>query len=78
VDRAAAAHAAGIIAADELGLVRRARRLVDEVIRVDDFAPDLGWSEMHPATASMPRGTAHKPVPAHPAPEKKKVASESS
>jgi acyl-CoA dehydrogenase len=78
VDRAAAAHAAGIITADELGLVRRARRLVDEVIRVDDFAPDLGWSEMHPPTASMPRGTAHKPVPAHPAPEKKRVASESS
>jgi len=79
-DRAGAAHAAGIIAADELGLVRRAKRLIDRVIGVDDFAPDLGWSEMRPPAAAIPRGGAHKPAggPAHPAAEKKKVASESS
>jgi hypothetical protein len=29
-------------------VVRRAKRLVEEVIRVDDFAPDLGLSEMRP------------------------------
>ena len=52
-DRAAAAHAANVITADELALVRKARRLVDEVIRVDDFAQDLGLSEMRPP-ASMP------------------------
>ncbi len=47
-DRAAAAQAAGVIDADELALVRRAKRLADEIIRVDDFAPDLGASEMRP------------------------------
>jgi acyl-CoA dehydrogenase len=52
-DRAAAAHAANVITADELALVRKSRRLVDEVIRVDDFPQDLGLSEMRPP-ASMP------------------------
>jgi len=47
-DHAAAAQAANVITTDELALVRRARRLVDQVIRVDDFAPDLGLSEMRP------------------------------
>jgi acyl-CoA dehydrogenase len=47
-DRAAAAQAANVITADEFALVRKARRLVDQVIRVDDFAPDLGVSEMRP------------------------------
>ena len=47
-DRGAAAQAANVITADELALVRKARRLVDQVIRVDDFAPDLGVSEMRP------------------------------
>jgi len=51
-DRAAAAQAANIITADELAIVRKATRLVDQVIRVDDFAQDLGLSEMRPP-ASM-------------------------
>src|SRR5208283_5514205 len=45
-DGATAALAASVITADELAVVRRARRLVEAVIRVDDFAPDLGASEM--------------------------------
>ncbi|HUH93611.1 MAG TPA: acyl-CoA dehydrogenase [Casimicrobiaceae bacterium] len=48
-EAAAAALAAGIITGDELSLVRRAARLVDGVIRVDDFAADLGVSETRPA-----------------------------
>jgi acyl-CoA dehydrogenase len=47
-DRAAVAQASGLITADELAVVRRAKRLVDQVIRVDDFAPDLGVSEARP------------------------------
>jgi acyl-CoA dehydrogenase len=47
-DRPAAAQAAGVINAEELTAVRRARRLVDQVVRVDDFAQDLGVSEMRP------------------------------
>jgi acyl-CoA dehydrogenase len=47
-DRAAAAQASNLITADELAVVRRAKRLVDQVIRVDDFAPDLGVSEARP------------------------------
>jgi acyl-CoA dehydrogenase len=50
-DRAAAALAASVITADELGLVRRAKRLVDQVVRVDDFPPDLGASEARGGTA---------------------------
>ena len=56
-DRAAAALAASIITADELGLVRRAKRLVDQVIRVDDFGPDLGVSEMHPVSGAAAAGS---------------------
>ena len=52
-DRAAAAQAAGIITPEELALVRRARKLVDEVIRVDDFAADLGASEMRPVASTV-------------------------
>jgi acyl-CoA dehydrogenase len=48
----AAAHAAGIINAEELGMVRRARRLLEQVVRVDDFAQDLGASQMRPAAAT--------------------------
>jgi acyl-CoA dehydrogenase len=60
-DRAAAAHAAGVITADELALVRRAQRLTDQVIRVDDFAQDLGASEMRPPAATpSPAMVAHK------------------
>jgi acyl-CoA dehydrogenase len=47
-DQAAIALAASIITADELTMVQRAKRLVDQVIRVDDFAPDLGVSEVRP------------------------------
>ena len=60
-ERAAAAHAAGVITADELALLRRAKRLVDQVIRVDDFAQDLGASEMRPPAATPSPGViAHK------------------
>jgi acyl-CoA dehydrogenase len=45
-DRIAAAHAAGIITAEEALALRRAQRLVDKVVRVDDFPPDLGASEL--------------------------------
>jgi len=51
-DRAAAAQAASVITADELAIVTRAKELADQVIRVDDFAPDLGASEMRPAEVS--------------------------
>jgi acyl-CoA dehydrogenase len=51
-DRAAAARAAAIITADELAIVRGAEKRVDEVIRVDDFAQDLGVSEMRPPAVS--------------------------
>jgi acyl-CoA dehydrogenase len=51
-DRVAAARAASVITADELAIVRRARTLVDQVIRVDDFAQDLGVSEMRPPVVS--------------------------
>jgi acyl-CoA dehydrogenase len=47
-DPVAAALTATLITADELTVVRRAQRLVDEVIRVDDFAQDLGASEARP------------------------------
>jgi acyl-CoA dehydrogenase len=50
-DRGAAAQAARVITAEELALVHRARKLVDEVIRVDDFAQDLGASELRPPEA---------------------------
>jgi acyl-CoA dehydrogenase len=51
-DRAVAALAASVITAEELALVRRATRLVDQVIRVDDFPPDLGASEARGGIAS--------------------------
>jgi acyl-CoA dehydrogenase len=57
-DRAVAAQAANIITADELAIVRKAKRLVDQVIRVDDFAPDLGVSEMRPPAATRAPGEA--------------------
>jgi acyl-CoA dehydrogenase len=47
-DRVAAAQAANVITADETAIVRKAKRLVDQVVRVDDFAQDLGVSEMRP------------------------------
>jgi acyl-CoA dehydrogenase len=54
-DRAAAALDANVITADELALLRRAKRLVDQVIRVDDFPADLGASESRPAAPSSSR-----------------------
>jgi len=57
-DRAAAAQTANVITTEELGLVRKARRLVDQVIRVDDFAQDLGFSEMRPPAATLALGDA--------------------
>ena len=58
-DRPAAAQAAGVINAEELTVVRRAKRLLDQIVRVDDFAQDLGVSEMRPpavtGAAPMPR-----------------------
>ena len=60
-DRAAAAQVAGVISADELALVRRAKRLADEIVRVDDFAQDLGASEMRPPVAAQDSAViAHK------------------
>ncbi len=55
-DRAAAAQVAGVISVDELALVRRAKRLADEIVRVDDFAQDLGASEMR--TTVVEQGSA--------------------
>jgi acyl-CoA dehydrogenase len=55
-DRIAAAQAAGTITADESLALRRAQRLVDKVVRVDDFPPDLGASEMRLSAAVV----AHK------------------
>ena len=58
-DRPAAAQAAGVINAEELTVVRRAKRLLDQIVRVDDLAQDLGVSEMRPpavtGAAPMPR-----------------------
>jgi acyl-CoA dehydrogenase len=45
-DRIAGAQAAGIITPEQSALLRRAQRLIDTVVRVDDFAPDLGASEI--------------------------------
>src|SRR5215467_11550698 len=56
-DRPAVALAAGVINAEELSVVRRAKRLLDQVVRVDDFAQDLGVSELRPpATGSATPG----------------------
>jgi acyl-CoA dehydrogenase len=59
-DRPAVAQVAGIINADELTVLRRAKRLLDQIVRVDDFAQDLGASEMKPpaltaASGALPR-----------------------
>ncbi len=50
-DPAAAARAADVITAEEMSVLARARRLSDLVIRVDDFPPDLGASEIRPTDA---------------------------
>jgi acyl-CoA dehydrogenase len=63
-DRGAAALEAGVITADELRLLRRASELADRVIRVDDFAQDLGASELKPSAAAAPVSTAGRKVAA--------------
>jgi acyl-CoA dehydrogenase len=63
-DRGAAAVAAGVISADELTLLRRAGELADRVIRVDDFAQDLGASELKPAAASAPGSVTSRKIAA--------------
>ncbi|HKE38839.1 MAG TPA: acyl-CoA dehydrogenase [Casimicrobiaceae bacterium] len=56
-DRIVAALAAGLISADEASVLRRAKRLTDQVIRVDDFAQDLGASELRPPLVTVPEST---------------------
>ncbi|MGH8714421.1 MAG: acyl-CoA dehydrogenase domain-containing protein, partial [Casimicrobiaceae bacterium] len=57
----AAAVAAGVISADELAILRRAAELADRVIRVDDFAQDLGAAELKPpAAAAKPPAAGRK------------------
>ena len=60
-DRGAAAVEAGVITADERTLLQRASELADRVIRVDDFAQDLGAEEARPVIATpRPATIAHK------------------
>jgi acyl-CoA dehydrogenase len=54
-DRVAAAQAAGVITPDQAAALRRAQRLVDKVVRVDDFPSDLGASDIQ-----APKVVAHK------------------
>jgi acyl-CoA dehydrogenase len=54
-ERLAAARAAGIISEDDAMVIRRAQRLTEIVIRVDDFPQDLGVAEMRPQDASPSR-----------------------
>jgi acyl-CoA dehydrogenase len=56
---AARAQAAGVIDAAEAQAIATARELTAKVIRVDDFAQDLGASEMQPPVV----GTAGAPSP---------------
>ncbi len=49
-ERLASAVTAGAVTLEEAQLVRRARKLVDDVVRVDDFPQDLGASEMRVTT----------------------------
>ena len=51
-DRVDAALAANVISADELAIVRRARQLTEQVIRVDDFPQDLGAAEARAQAAA--------------------------
>src|SRR5207253_11106852 len=52
-DRVSSACAAGIISTEDVALLRRAKRLADLVIRVDDFPPDLGASEIRSAGGTI-------------------------
>ena len=65
---AARAQAAGIITGDECTTILAARELTGRVIRVDDFAQDLGASEMqlgHLADAVWAVSPAAPPAPVH-------------
>ena len=53
-----------MISADELALLRRASELADRVIRVDDFAQDLGASELKPPAAPAPASAAGRKIAA--------------
>jgi acyl-CoA dehydrogenase len=57
-DPIAAAHAAGVITMEEVSMLARARRLSELVIRVDDFPPDLGASEICKTDAIRPHKAA--------------------
>ncbi len=63
-DRGAAAVEAGVISADELTLLRRSSDLADRVIRVDDFAQDLGAAELKPPAALTPATAAGRKIAA--------------
>jgi acyl-CoA dehydrogenase len=52
------ARAAGVISADEASKLALARELIARVIRVDDFAQDLGASEMRPPAIGASVGIA--------------------
>jgi acyl-CoA dehydrogenase len=54
----ARAEAAGVITSDEGAAVIAAGDLTAKVIRVDDFAPDLGASEMTPMPSAAPSAPA--------------------
>ena len=63
-DRGAAALEAGVISTDELMLLRRSSELADRVIRVDDFAQDLGAAEFKPPVAATPATAAGRKIAA--------------
>jgi acyl-CoA dehydrogenase len=58
----ARAQAAGVVSGADAETVLAARDLTARVIRVDDFAPDLGWSEMQPANAARAAAAAVAPT----------------
>jgi hypothetical protein len=53
-----------VITAGELMLLQRASELADRVIRVDDFAQDLGASELKPPAVAAPAGAASRKIAA--------------
>jgi len=62
-DLAARAVAAGVIAADEARALVEQRELVARVIRVDDFAPDLGTSLLAVDLPGEPSSASASPAP---------------
>jgi hypothetical protein len=53
-----------VISTDELMLLRRSSELADRVIRVDDFAQDLGAAEFKPPVAATPATAAGRKIAA--------------